>query len=56
MMNAKKLIQLGRRQLTMPSALWFVGGVFVGMMVSCVLFLFVMGAHEDDYDGFEETK
>jgi hypothetical protein len=40
----------------MPSALWFVGGVFVGMMVSCVLFLFVMGAHEDDYDGFEETK
>lgn len=40
----------------MPSALWFAGGVFVGMMVSCVLFLFVIGAHEDDYDGFEETK
>lgn len=56
MKNAKRLIQNGRRQLTMPSALWFVGGVFVGMMVSCVLFLFVMGAHEDDYDGFEETK
>ena len=55
MKNARKLTQLGRRQ-RMPSALWFVGGVFVGMMVSCVLFLFVMGAHEDDYDGFEETK
>ena len=41
----------------MPSALWFVGGVYVGMMVSCVLFLLVMGAHENnDYDGFEETK
>ena len=56
MMNVRKLTQLGRRLLTMPSALWFIGGVFVGMMVSCVLFLFVMGAHEDDYDGFEETK
>ena len=33
----------------MPSALWFIGGVFVGMLVSCMLFLFVMGAHEDDY-------
>ena len=55
MKNARKLTQLGRRQ-RMPSALWFAGGVFVGMMVSCVLFLFVMGAHEDDYDGFEETK
>lgn len=41
----------------MPSALWFIGGVFVGMLVSCVLFLFVMEAHENDnYDGFEETK
>lgn len=57
MKNARKLIQLGRRQLTMPSALWFIGGVFVGMMVSCMLFLFVMGAHEDDYyEGFDDTK
>lgn len=55
MMNAKRLTQLGRRQ-RMPSALWFVGGVFVGTLASCMLFLIVMGAHEDDYDGFEETK
>lgn len=41
----------------MPSALWFVGGVFVGMLISCMLFLFVMGSHEfDDYEGFDDTK
>lgn len=40
----------------MPSALCFICGVLAGMLISCMLFLFVMGAHEDDYDGFEETK
>lgn len=41
----------------MPSALWFVGGVLVGTLASCVLFLIVMGSHEfDDYEGFDDTK
>lgn len=41
----------------MPSALWFVGGLFVGALVSCMLFLIMMGAHEyDDYEGFDDTK
>lgn len=54
--NARKLTQLGRRQ-RMPSALWFVGGVLVGTLASCMLFLIVMGSHEfDDYEGFDDTK
>ena len=41
----------------MLSALWFVGGVLAGMLISCMLFLFVMGADEDDYyEGFDDTK
>ena len=30
----------------MPSALWFVGGVLVGTLASCMLFLIVMGSHK----------